>query len=294
MSLELGIYLVEKKIDPATFKRYVESPDKAIGPAAFKREKPICSVSGAIGTEIAGTSPIILDILQQLKSEDRLKRKFNKPIGSPDFSVGGAMDRGAVHGVYGINSIIRAEDTTLGQWPKETKRTSATLRDYSENPVIKLYYGVNDYVRKKNEGRIKRIASFEMMKEGSVSLAHYRKDDFIESYFVPSQYGYKLIRNRLKETSDRLWKIKGTRNDVYAESGNYKIFLNADSLFIIIQTEIDTKGLPMATEIAEKNATKLILKPKPTTPEFNKNIYDALIETYESLKWLFFYEYQKI
>ena len=248
MSLESGVYLVEKTIDQATLKRSIERSDRVRRDAV---------VSG--------------------KTITISKKSINNL---------GRVGRDAV--VSEISSIITSEEQLE---PEEIKRTSATLHDCSENPVIKLYYGMDGYVRKKNEGEIKRIASFEMIKEGSVSLARYRKADFIESYFVPIQYGYKLIRNRLKENTDRCWKIKGTRDDVYAESGNYKIFLNANNFFII-QTRIDTEGLPMATEIAG-HATKLILKPETTTPDFNKSVYDALVETYERLNWLFFFKIEK-
>ncbi len=250
MSLELGVYLVEKTIDPTMFK-CIKGPD--------------CDVGGAIGTGVSGKT------IGQTMS----KRYTNSSSG-----VGRGM------GVSEISSIITSE----GQLESEDgpKRASSVFYDHFGNPIIKLYYDKNEPISQREGNKI-RMASFEMIEEGSVSLMRYEKRDFIKSYFVPTGMGRELIKNRLGKNADMYQKIKRTRKGLCPKCNNHAISLNEN--FLIIQTGIDTKGVAMKTEITE-HADKLALKPKPTTAdiatEFNKNVYNALVETYEHLKWLFF------
>lgn len=247
MSLESGVYLVEKTIDPTMFK-CIKGPD--------------CDVGGAIGTGVSGKT------IGQTMS----KRYTNSSSG-----VGRGM------GVSEISSIITSE----GQLESEDgPKRASVFYDHFGNPVIKLYiYDKNEPISQREGNKI-RIASFEMIEEGSVSLVRYGEHDSIESYFVPTSMGRELIKNRLEKNADMYWKTRGTRKGRCPRCDNHKIILNEN--FLIIQTGIDTKGLEMITKISERNPTKLILRPKTTTADFNKDIYGALVETYEHLKWLFF------
>jgi len=176
-----------------------------------------------------------------------------------------------------------------------TGKEFATTFDIKGVPIIKLKYSERG-LYSPTDGREQRIASLEVISNGSVSFVNFNNENFIQSNFSLTEKGYDILRNflltygRSRKKGRRVKSSAG--KDIVGNLGSYNYLLKSNG-FLIIQCLIDSLKYDSLKWDEQRKVGLSVsktrsLKPVETTQEFNSYAYEALVKTYEKFENAFF------
>jgi len=141
-----------------------------------------------------------------------------------------------------------------------------------------------------SDGREQRIASLDVINNGSFSFISFDKGNFVQGNFDLTEKGYEMVRDFLlvngRARRKRHGIQRGKTRDIVGELAGNNYFLKHNGRILIAQTDISQLQFS-ALEWAEQKRVGATTsrtrswKPRDTTQEFNSYVYDALVETYK-------------